>query len=301
VERQEIDVFLTLSEELHFGRTAERLGLAAGRVSQIIAKLERRFGTLLFDRSSRRVALTRAGQQLRDDLTPAHEQIQAAVARVIAAGRGITGTLRVGYSTPWVGDLVLSAADAFRARFRDCGVQVQEVPVTDPLRLLRSGGLDLQFTEFPIDEPDITAGPLVLSEPRALIVPARHPFARRDTVSMEDLARTELICPAGDIPPAWLEHHYPTRTPQGRAIARGPVAVNWSEIPALVAAGRGVSPIAARSVDYHARPGIVFVPFNDAPPIEYGLLWPASGATARVRAFVDAVLACAPAARRSAA
>ncbi|MFC4591246.1 LysR family transcriptional regulator [Sphaerisporangium corydalis] len=72
MERQEIEVFLVLAEELHFARTAERLRVSAATISQTIAKLERLFGAPLFHRTTRRVELTPLGRQLLDDLRPAH-------------------------------------------------------------------------------------------------------------------------------------------------------------------------------------------------------------------------------------
>ncbi|UFS93599.1 LysR family transcriptional regulator [Nocardia huaxiensis] len=75
----EIEAFLTLAEELHFRRTSERLGLAQGRVSQTIRKLERRIGVPLFERSSRQVALTPTGRQLHADLAPAYQAVQRAI------------------------------------------------------------------------------------------------------------------------------------------------------------------------------------------------------------------------------
>ncbi|MFI1581830.1 LysR family transcriptional regulator [Embleya sp. NPDC020630] len=289
VERHEIETFLTLAEELHFRRTSARLGLAQGRVSQTIKKLERRIGVPLFERTSRRVALTPTGRQLRDDLLPAYEQTQRAIARAIATGRGITDTVHVGYSTPWVGDLVVHAGDVFRARHPHCDVRVREVGLGDPLGALRSGELQIQITEFPIDEPDIRAGPVVFSERRALMVPAAHPFARRETLSLEDLAHAPLVTVAGRIPQGWLDHHFPTHTPSGRPIPRGPVTTFWPEVLTLVAAGKGVFPVSARAAHYHARPGVAFVPFRDAPPVAYGLLWPTAAQIPRVRAFVETV------------
>ena len=75
VELREIRVFLTLAEELHFGRTAERLGITHSRVSQTIQTLEARVGAKLFDRTSRRVALTRLGEQLRAALSPVYREL----------------------------------------------------------------------------------------------------------------------------------------------------------------------------------------------------------------------------------
>lgn len=256
----------------------------------MIQKLERRVGVPLFERTSRQVVLTATGRQLRDELRPAYEGVQLAIARAIESGRGVSSTLRIGYSTPWVADLLGLTAEAFRRRHPDCEIEFHEIQLGDPLGRLRSGQLDLQVSEFPIDEPDLTVGPVIFSEPRALMVPARHSFARRDSVSLEDLADAPLVSLRGEIPLYWLDFHLPTRTPSGREIPRGPFATYWTEIPSHVVAGRGVSPVAMRGSRYHDRPGIAFIPFRDAPPIEYGLIWPTSGNSARVRAFVQKLL-----------
>lgn len=57
-------------------------------------------------------------------------------------------------------------------------------------------------------------------------------------------------------------------------VPRGPASTYWPEVLSLVAAGLGVSPVAARAAEHHARPGVAFVPFRDAPPVEYGLSKP---------------------------
>ncbi len=95
LERHEIEAFVTLAEELHFGHAAERLHVSTARISQTIRKLERRVGVPLFNRSSRRVELSPVGRQLYDELRPAWNQIAAALAQAIETGRGFTGTLRV--------------------------------------------------------------------------------------------------------------------------------------------------------------------------------------------------------------
>ncbi|MGH2805599.1 MAG: LysR family transcriptional regulator, partial [Thermoleophilaceae bacterium] len=72
VELRDIRAFLVLADELHFGRTAERLGLTQSRVSQTIRTLEARLGGPLFERTSRRVRLTALGERLRDAAEPAY-------------------------------------------------------------------------------------------------------------------------------------------------------------------------------------------------------------------------------------
>ncbi|MFJ6851456.1 LysR family transcriptional regulator [Streptomyces sp. NPDC091271] len=289
MELREIEIFLALAEELHFGRTADRLRVTPARVSQVIKKQERAIGAELFKRTSRNVQLTDVGRQLRDGLAVGYQQIQDALATAAAAGQGISGELRVAYSAAWAGNLVVAAADTFRTRHPDCVVHIQDSQLNDPLGPLRDGSRDIQLSELPIDEPDIVNGPVLFSEPRALVVPARHPFAERETVSVEDLAEAPLVTITGQ-PSYFLDLHYPRHTPKGRPIPRGPSTTAWQEVLALVGAGKGVSPTSHRAAQYYSRPDIVYVPFRDAPPVEYGLLWPATGNTPKVRAFVKAVL-----------
>jgi DNA-binding transcriptional LysR family regulator len=294
MERHEIETFLTLAEELHFGRTTERLGLSQGRVSQTIKKLERRFGTLLFERTSRHVALTPIGERLRDDLLPAHQQIQHAIERTAAAGRGITATLRIGYFAPWCGDLMMQAGEAFRDRHPGCAVHVQEIALSDPLGPLRAGKLDLQLAAMPVDEPGITTGPILFSEPRTLVVPAAHPLAQQETVSLEDLARIPRMTLTGDIPQYWLDAHFPPRTPTGRPIPPGPSTTSWQGALLLIAAGKGALPTSRRATDYYSRPSVVVVPFSDAPPLDYGLVWPTAQETTFIRELAEITASLVP-------
>ncbi len=91
VDLRQERAFLVLTKELHFGRTAARLGVTRARVSQTIRALEARVGVPLFDRTSRRVTLTPLGAELEGRLRPAHSALAAALERprqVSAARRG---------------------------------------------------------------------------------------------------------------------------------------------------------------------------------------------------------------------
>lgn len=147
MERHEIEIFLVLAEELHFGRTADRVGVSQSRVSQTIARLERRIGAKLFERSSRHVTLTAIGEQLRDDIAPAQRRIDEGVARATAAGRGITGTLRIGFSGAFTGHLLHHIAEVFGRRHPGVEAQIRQVQISNPYGPLRAGEIDLQVTE----------------------------------------------------------------------------------------------------------------------------------------------------------
>ncbi|QLY33792.1 LysR family transcriptional regulator [Nocardia huaxiensis] len=289
LERLELEAFLTLAEELHFGRTAERLHVSTGRISQTIRALERRLGAQLFERTSRTVTLTPVGKQLRDDLLPAYRQISAGL-NAASLGSTARKVLTVGFSAPWCGNLMVRAADLMRIRYPDSIVNVEEIQLTDPLGRMRSGAVDLQLTEFPISEPDITTGPILFSEPRSLLVPVDHPFAQRDSVDLEDLGDAILITLNDElIPRYWMDYYFPRRTPAGRPVPQGPATNFWPEVLVHVNAGVGVSTVSARAEQFHSGPGMVFVPFRDAPPIDYGLMWPTDTKNPLVRPFLDLV------------
>lgn len=290
MDRDELECFLILAEELHFGRTAERMRLSRARVSQLVQRLERRVGALLFVRTSRRVSLTALGRQLRADLEPHHRAIDAALAKAADAARGVSGVLHVGFSGPPAGELVMRAADALRAAHPELDVEFCEVPLSDPYGPLRKGEFDIQLTELPVREEDLGEGPVLLTEERVLAVASGHPLAARRRVSPADLAEVPLLSVAGELPAYRQEYQVPAHTPAGRPVARGPAVTNMQEALMLVAAGKGAFLTAAHTATYYARPGVSYLAFDDAAPVGYGLVWRVGDSTGAVRAFARAAL-----------
>jgi DNA-binding transcriptional LysR family regulator len=297
VERREIEIFLAVADELHFTRAAERLRVSTARVSQTIKQLERRVGVPLFERSSRRVALTPVGQRLYEDLRPAYEQIQTGVERAVRAGREVRGRLRVGFVGAAAGQFVLDAARVFQARHPDCDVQIRENQVTDAFGPLRADEIDVLLTTLPVSEPDLTTGPVLFCEDVLLAVSARHPFARRASIAFAEVTRdTVLGAPPGQ--PAYRDAAtVAARTPDGRAVRRGPPFSTIQEMLALVGAGRGVYPVPAQALRFYVRPDVAYVPIPDAPPVEWVLVWRTAGNTPRIRAFGQAMRTTRPAGR----
>lgn len=288
LERHELEAFLTLAEELHFGHAAERLHVSTARVSQTIRKLERRVGVPLFDRTSRRVALSPVGRQLYEDLRPAWAQVADALTRAIETGRGFTGTLRVSFTGAASGQLLVGVTESFRARHPDCDVQIREAQLAELMPWLRDGTVDLALATFPVREPGIVTGPVLVTEARFLAVPIGHAFASRDTVSLDELATVTMLRLPDTLPESLRADRTPDTTPAGHPIRPGRSAATFQELLTLVGAGHGVFPVGANVRRYYARPDIAYVHLHDAPPLEWGLLWRADNATARVHAFSDA-------------
>ncbi|WP_307798519.1 LysR family transcriptional regulator [Actinoplanes flavus] len=283
MERHEIEVFLALAEELHFGQAGRRLGVTTTRVSQVVRVLERRVGVPLFERTSRRVTLTPTGRRLYEDLKPAYDGVVAAMARAVAHGRGLTGTLRVGYVGAAAGQLVMTVAKRFRRGHPDCAVEAREVQSGGAVERLHADQIDVLVGCLPLDRPGLTVGPVLLTEQRMLAVPAGHPFARAAALSVKDLARVRLVtapCSLSAVAPA----------------GDAPTAETFQEVLTLVGAGQGAFVVGEHVTRFYTRPDVVYVPLRDAPPLCWGPVWPTGRETARVRAFVAAADRCARAA-----
>ncbi|MFC9472881.1 LysR family transcriptional regulator [Nocardia sp. NPDC056952] len=297
MERNEIEAFLTLSEELHFGRTAERLRVSTAHVSKTIKGLERQVGVALFERTSRKVALTPVGRQLCEELRPAYEQVRRSVRNAELAGRGIQGTVRVGYFGSAGGRYLLEVAERFEARHPECAVRITELQLSDGANRLRSGEVDAMLCCFPMREPDMTIGPPLISEAKMLAVPAGHILAHRPALSLEDLADAAMIQNPPQLPAYFDEFHHPRKTPSGRPIRPGPTAATFQEILALVGAGKGVYLTTEQAPLFYLRPDVTFIPVTDAPPLQFGLGWLNTGLTTRVQAFAHTASATATATR----
>src|SRR4051794_3126570 len=163
LELRDIEIFLVLAEELHFGRTAQRLHVTQARVSQAIKQQERRIGGLLFDRSTRRtVRLTPLGELLRDDLRPVYAGLQHSLERARQAAHGITGTLRVGM-IPFNTHDLRPYWDTFRTRHPHWALQIRRASFIDPFTALRTAEVDVLVAWLPIEERDVTVGPVLFS------------------------------------------------------------------------------------------------------------------------------------------
>ncbi|MEU4367200.1 LysR family transcriptional regulator [Micromonospora chersina] len=293
LERYEVETFLTLAEELHFGRTAERLRVTTGRISHVVRKLERRIGAPLFERTSRVVRLTPIGARLAEELRPLVAGIEDAVQRAVDAGRGLAGELRVAYVGESTAPVLLRAVALFTERHPDCVVHVHEAPLATTRSSLRDGSIDVLIASYPFD--GMANGPALLHERRVLAVAADHPLAGAESVSLEVLADHPVVQYPAVTSAAFKRDRTPDRTPSGRPVPQGPAGTSFSEMLALVAMGRGVLPVGEQTRHYHARPDLAYVPIRDAPPIRRGPVWLASNTTTRVREFVRAAVDANPA------
>jgi DNA-binding transcriptional LysR family regulator len=288
LELRELRAFLTLAEELHYGRTAERLGVTPSRVSQMIRLLEARVGGKLFERTSRRVRLTPLGERLRSGVAPAYEQMRQAYTEAHEIATGVAGTLRLGLYSPIAGGPhLVDIVKTFQTRHPDCLVQLIETGLTrDQLKWLRHDDADLMAMRLPFDHPDVVIGPILSREDRVVLVAEDNPLAERESLSYDDLARY-TVPDSATLPREMMDAFIPPYTQSGRRLKRAEVH-STSEILMRVAAGEVVHPTVRSFLDHFPGNGVKAVPIRDLPPSETVLIWLKTNHSVKIDAFARA-------------
>jgi DNA-binding transcriptional LysR family regulator len=288
VELHEIRVFLTLAGQLHFGKTAEVLGITPSYVSQTVRRLEARLGGRLFERTSRRVTLTPLGEQLLAGLEPAHQRLLDVLDEARQAAVGVAGTLRVAmYTESLAGRHLLSIIRAFESRYPAARVTLMITGLERSyLDILRQGRADMLATRLPLSDPDITVGPVISSERRVLLVARSDPLARRESVTLEDFAG-HAVSDAPAFPREMMDALIPPAAPSGRRFRRV-VNRNIEEMLLSIAAGRQVHPTVPYFLEHHAHPDVASVPIDGLPPSRTALAWLTASRSPAILAFARA-------------
>jgi DNA-binding transcriptional LysR family regulator len=295
IEFRELRVFVVLAEELHFGRTAARLGLTQSRVSQSLRGFERKLGVELFERTSRRVALTAAGERLREAVTQPYDALTAALRATHDAHHPPSSPLRLGANNAAsVGARLLGVIDAYEDAASGRVVQIVELPAADMLGALRRGEVDVIIARLPADDPDLVVGPVMDHEPRVLAVAHDHPLAGRAGVSLEDIADYDVAWTDGLIPTTG-EAFIPSRTPAGRPIRLVRLGINdISQLIVTIARGKVVHPTITSFATHHGHPGVRYVPILDLPPAAAALIWCRQASTTALQEFTRVARNIAP-------
>jgi DNA-binding transcriptional LysR family regulator len=293
VELRELRIFLALADELHFGRTAERLGISQPSVSEAIRLLERRLGARLFERTSRSVRLTPAGAGLRQRLAPLLETLDRTLTETREAVNGVSGLLRIATTETTLLPPVVRLASAFEAAYPTCLTEFVETTFTSPYSTLRRGQADVLVNWLAVDEPDLTAGPAISCCERVLAVCRGHRLAGRQSISTEELADEVVDSNDPPVPDSLMDAIIPPRTPSGRIIKRTVNRGVFSEHVAGIALGRYVHPT-MRGINQFERDDIILIPIRDLPPLSLGIIWRTVAEDARIRALAEVARTAGP-------
>ncbi len=265
MELKDLEYFVVVGEELHFGRAAARLHIVPAAVSQRIRGLEQELGVRLFERTSRRVRVTPAGERLLVNARAIVSSVgaMAALARALAAGA--SGQVALGFApnlSPFVSRLLMAIVDAHPG----LDIVGRSMWGAQALAAVRGGELTAALVRGPVTEADVVATPFGSYEDSFLAVPAGDALARRRRISLTTLEGRAVLVNERDVAP----HIHDTTV---RFFAAHGVAPIWrhhrvqdyAQEMTLVAAGVGATLVHSHQATA-SYPGVVIHPLVQTGP-----------------------------------
>jgi len=203
VELRQLEAFVAVATELHFGRAAERLHMAAPTLSELIRRLERELGTPLLTRTTRRVAMTSAGAELLARSKVILDEVAAADAAVRRVAAGEAGTVRLGITPPVAPVLAPHLISQFTIEAPHVTVNLQRMWLPVMTDALISGRIDVAMTCGMIPAPEGIANEVFCAEPLLVGLRPGHRLASQDTIALSGLAHDVMGTSSADLFPAW--------------------------------------------------------------------------------------------------
>jgi|HubBroStandDraft_6_1064221.scaffolds.fasta_scaffold04094_3 DNA-binding transcriptional LysR family regulator len=271
VDLRQIDCFLAVATELHFGKAAERLQLAQSSVSEAIRSLEQEIGGRLFVRTSRRVQLTDLGAKLRLGVEPAALVLRATLDDCRKTALGKSNRLKIGFIGGGLYELTLPFVRQLKSKF-NLDVDWVELTPVEQFEAVASGKVDAAFCRLPLSHDGLVQSVILFEDCRKLVVPVGHRLAGETLIDPEELAHEAIPrLPDEHQIGAWAAVHFPDHTPAGVPIAQGPVVTTPRECLAVVESGEAVVIFPERMERYFSNPGIRWIDIN-LPPVATALV-----------------------------
>ncbi len=196
MELRHLRYFVSVGEEEHYGRAAERLHVAQPALSRQIQDLENEIGFRLFERLPRGVRLSAAGELFLTDARRILQEVEEAKLRAERVAKGMAGTLRIGFmeTLSWHG-VVPDALRRFRKHQPDVELQLHAMRSLLQIEAVRSDRLDAGFVFSATHMEGNLAQRLVARYKTILAAPKGHSLTKRSNLRLRDLQ---------EVPFAWI-------------------------------------------------------------------------------------------------
>lgn len=160
MELKSIRLFVTLADELHFGKAARRAGVTQSVLSVQIKRLEDVLGTPLFARTTREVRLTEVGVTFREEAEGILRRVDQAIRAARATARGKGRLLRIGITTAVEVSDAMDRIASFRTVHPDIQVLLRELGSVEQEAALVTGDIDIGILHPPVDQTDLSLMPM---------------------------------------------------------------------------------------------------------------------------------------------
>ena len=290
LELRQLRHFVTVAEELHFGRAAERLHMTQPPLSQSIAGLEELLGAPLFLRNRRQVALTAAGAALLPEARRILIDAGALPDLVRRVAAGEAGRLTLAFVSTADYSVLPAILQRYRAAFPDVQLVLREATSDVQTEELLDGRIDAGFVIPPLPgQAGTTLDYMkVLEEPLILCAPAGLDALRGEgPVRLRDLPPLPLVIFPRAAAPALHDAILSCFRAAGITPVIGQEALQMQTIVSLVSGGMGLA-LVPQSVSNLMRAGVEYRTLLDPTPLaETGLAWRRDNASPVLRGFLD--------------
>lgn len=267
MELRQLRYFLAVADELHFGRAAQKLHMSQPPLSVQVGRLEREVGTPLFERSTRRVALTPAGRHLQERARRIIDEVDAVRAEMRDYVDGLAGHLTAGFVSSANYTVLPEVVQLFRARRPNVNLTLVPLTSGEQFDRLRDGSIDIGIVRDEIprsgrSSPVLTTE-VVFEERLVACLPITHPLAGRAEVTPAEIIQVPMIAYPRSLMPGFVD-----RVTEVLGTAGAPrvieEVVHQETALGFVAAGLGTS-ILPESVRQLVPPSIAVVPLAGSP------------------------------------
>ncbi|WP_202109772.1 LysR family transcriptional regulator [Bordetella sp. 02P26C-1] len=278
IELRHFRCFIAVAETLHFGRAAERLAMSQPPLTVAIQQLEQRLGTRLFERNSKGVRLTAAGQAMLEDARRVLGQFEQALVHARDAAEGISGHVRIGCVGAMLYRGLPQALASYQHDFPAVRVTVSELNSQIQVTQLLRDELDVGFVHT-ARLPKGMQRQLVVSEPFICCLPADHALAAQPRIPLSTLADEPFVLFARSVSPDYHAAILDVCAQAGFSPRLQHEVRHWLAVVAWVAQGLGVA-LVPKAMSQSGVPGVVFRPIDNAVAMsESYVIWREDGAT----------------------
>jgi DNA-binding transcriptional LysR family regulator len=192
MDLRSVRYFVSVAEQLHFGRAAERMNVVQSAISQQIKRLEEELDTKLFDRSGSELRLTEAGRQMLPECRRLLIQADRTIKVAKSVGAGIRGKINFAFVDNSISSLIPPLVGEFRARRPDVELGLQALNRVEQTASLEDRLIDIGLMPPPVPLGDFHSE-IVASAPLAVALPRSHVLASKSCLSLSDLSSEPFV------------------------------------------------------------------------------------------------------------